>query len=146
MVNHYPLTPHITPSYTHKMANVSWPQILWHHFTQCTTQRYYVYWPGCMCKGGFAAEEQWTAVRELQPINQSCIFRVVQVIKSLHDPLEVGNNLPGINDNVRERGLEQKKNADGRLTETGQISRCPVGCSRRGTAANQRRDADTTDQ
>jgi len=35
-------------------------------------------------------------------------FRVVQVIKSLQDPLEVGNNLPGINDNVRERGLEQK--------------------------------------
>jgi len=25
-------------------------------------------------------------------INQSCIFRVVQVIKSLQDPLEVGNN------------------------------------------------------
>jgi len=37
-----------------------------------------------------------------QSINQSCIFRVVQVIKSLQDPLEVGNNLPGINDNVRE--------------------------------------------
>jgi len=33
---------------------------------------------------------------------------VVQVIKSLQDPLEVGNNLPGINDNVRERGVEQK--------------------------------------
>ena len=43
-----------------------------------------------------------------QSINQSCIFRVVQVIKLLQDPLEVGNNLPGINDNVRERGLEQK--------------------------------------
>ena len=41
-------------------------------------------------------------------ITQSCIFRVVQVIKSLQAPLEVGNNLPGINDNVRERGLEQK--------------------------------------
>ena len=41
-------------------------------------------------------------------INQSRIFRVVQVIKSLQDPLAVGNNLPGINDNVRERGLEQK--------------------------------------
>jgi len=41
-----------------------------------------------------------------QSIDQSCIFRVVQVIKSLQDPLEVGNNLPGINDNVRERGLE----------------------------------------
>ena len=28
-------------------------------------------------------------------INKSCIFRVVQVIKSLQDPLEVGNNLTG---------------------------------------------------
>jgi len=37
-----------------------------------------------------------------------CIFIVVQVIKSLQDPLEVGNNLAGINDNVRERGMEQK--------------------------------------
>ena len=43
-----------------------------------------------------------------QSIINSCIFRVVQVIKSLHDPLKVENNLPGINDNVRERGLEQK--------------------------------------
>jgi len=43
-----------------------------------------------------------------QSINQSCIFRVVQVIKSLQDPLEVGNNLPGISDNVRERGPEEK--------------------------------------
>ena len=44
----------------------------------------------------------------IQSINQSIMFfRVVQVIKSLQDPLEVGNNLPGINDNVRERGLEQ---------------------------------------
>ena len=41
-------------------------------------------------------------------VKQSCIFRVVQVIKSLQDPLKVGNNLPGVNDNVRERGLEQK--------------------------------------
>ena len=32
---------------------------------------------------------------------------MVQVIKSLQDPLKVANNLPGINDNVRERGLEQ---------------------------------------
>jgi len=38
-----------------------------------------------------------------QSINQSVMFfRVVQVIKSLHDPLVVGNNLTGINDNVRE--------------------------------------------
>ena len=36
-------------------------------------------------------------------INQSCIFRVVHVIKSLQDPLEVGNNLPRINDNVGTR-------------------------------------------
>jgi len=43
-----------------------------------------------------------------QSVNLSCIFRVVQVIKSLQDPLEVGNTLPGIDDNVRERGLEQK--------------------------------------
>jgi len=28
-------------------------------------------------------------------VNQSCIFRVVHVIKSLQDPLERGNNLPG---------------------------------------------------
>ena len=35
-------------------------------------------------------------------INQSCFFRVVQVTKSLQDPLEVGNSLPGISDNVRE--------------------------------------------
>jgi len=41
-------------------------------------------------------------------INQLCFFRVVQVTKSLQDPLEVGNSLPGISDNVRERGLEQK--------------------------------------
>ena len=31
----------------------------------------------------------------IKSINQSCIFRVVQVIKSLQDPLEVGNNLTG---------------------------------------------------
>jgi len=37
-------------------------------------------------------------------------FRVVQVIKSLQDidPREVGNDLSGINDNVRERSLGQK--------------------------------------
>ena len=37
---------------------------------------------------------------------------MVQVTKSLQDPLEVGNNLPGINDNVRELGLEQKRKVD----------------------------------
>jgi len=42
------------------------------------------------------------------PVNQSWSFRVVQVVKSLQDPLEVGNNLPGIDDNVRERGTERK--------------------------------------
>jgi len=64
-------------------------------------------------------------------VNQSCIFSVVQVTKSLQDPLEVGNYLPGISDNVREWGLEQKVmflNADGRLTKTGLISRCPSHC------------------
>ena len=35
MVNLHPLTPHVTPSYTHKMAIFSWPQILWRHFTLC---------------------------------------------------------------------------------------------------------------
>ena len=34
MVNLHQLTPHAMPSYTHKMAIVSWPQILWRHFTQ----------------------------------------------------------------------------------------------------------------
>jgi len=44
-----------------------------------------------------------------QSISQSVMhFRVVQVIKSLQDPLDVGNNLPGINHNVGERRLEQK--------------------------------------
>ena len=38
-------------------------------------------------------------------INQSCIFRVVQVIKSLQDPLEVGNNLPWISDNSNSSNL-----------------------------------------
>ena len=42
-----------------------------------------------------------TSFTSTQTIDQSCISTVVQVIKSLQDPLEVGNNLPGINDNVR---------------------------------------------
>ena len=87
-----------------------------------------------------------TAVRELQPINQSCIFRVVQVIKSLHDPLEVGNNLPGINDNVRERGLEQKKTPTEGRQRRGRYHVVRQAVPGGGTAANQRRDADTTDQ
>jgi len=53
-------------------------------------------------------------------------FRVVQVIKSLQGPLEAGNSLPGINDDVRP-GTEMFLNADGRPTETEQISRCPAG-------------------
>jgi len=44
----------------------------------------------------------WLVVVEAYQPNQSCIFRVVQVTKSLQDPLVVGNNLPGISDNVRE--------------------------------------------
>jgi len=61
-----------------------------------------------------------------EQINQSCSFRVVQVIKSLQGPLEAGNSLPGINDDVRP-GTEMFLNADGRPTETEQISRCPAG-------------------
>jgi len=34
-----PLTPQIMPSYTHKMAIVSWPQILRRHFTLCIAVR-----------------------------------------------------------------------------------------------------------
>ena len=62
-------------------------------------------------------------------ISQSCIFIVVRVIKSLQDPLK--DPLPGISDNVGERGLEQKcfLNADGRLTATGLISRCPASAT-----------------
>ena len=42
----------------------------------------------------------WDAVAS---INQSImLFRVVQVTKSLQDPLEEGNSLLGISDNVRE--------------------------------------------
>jgi len=66
-----------------------------------------------------------------QSINQSCIFGVVQVTKSLHNPLEMENNLPGsmiISGN--EAWNRNVLNADGRLTETGQISRCPAGCCR----------------
>ena len=32
-INFRPFTPRIMPCYTHKMAIVSWPQILWRHFT-----------------------------------------------------------------------------------------------------------------
>ena len=35
VVKFHLLTQHITPSYTHKMANVSWPWIPWRHFTLC---------------------------------------------------------------------------------------------------------------
>jgi len=37
-INLRPLTPHITPCYTHKMAIVSWPYILWRHLTLCIWQ------------------------------------------------------------------------------------------------------------
>ena len=64
---------------------------------------------------GFEVHAEISSFRHLQapksykdhrPFHQSIMyFRVVQVIKSLQDPMEVGNNLPGINDNVREQGL-----------------------------------------
>ena len=40
MANLHQLTLHIMPSYTHKMAIVSWPQILWRHFTLCIENTY----------------------------------------------------------------------------------------------------------
>jgi len=43
-----------------------------------------------------------------QSINQSWILRVVQEIKSLQDPLKVGDDLTGIDDDVTKRGLELK--------------------------------------
>ena len=66
--------------------------------------------PGCPNRkkhfrgGGHVPNTPWmmdtvSATAGHQSINQSCIFRVVQIIKSLQDPLEVGNNLPGISDN-----------------------------------------------
>ena len=62
---------------------------------------------GDVAGAGFERARRPTAVRQggryTQSINQSImLFRVVQVTKSLQDPLEVGNSLPGINDNVRE--------------------------------------------
>ena len=33
------LIPHITPTYTHNVAIVLWPQIPWHHFTHCIAMR-----------------------------------------------------------------------------------------------------------
>jgi len=65
----------------------------------------------------------YRCILQLSSVNQTTTYyRVVQVIKSLQDPLEVGDNLTGINDNVGERGLEQKcLDADGRSTATGQI-------------------------
>jgi len=44
-----------------------------------------------------------------QSVNQSWIFRVIQVIKSLQDPLKLGSDLTGIDDNIRKRGLEEKR-------------------------------------
>ena len=51
-------------------------------------------------------------ILSFQSINQSCIFWVVQVMKSLQEPLEVGNNLTGINDNAREWGLKCWRTVD----------------------------------
>jgi len=72
----------------------------------------------------FTSDTSFFSDSSYQSINhQSCIFRVVQVIKSLQDPLEVGNNLTGINDmSGNEAWNRNVLNADGRLTETGQIS------------------------
>ena len=53
-------------------------------------------------KGKVNGVQQFARRLVNQSINQSCIFRVVQVTKSPQDPLEVGNNLAGISDNVRE--------------------------------------------
>jgi len=47
-------------------------------------------------------------VHSVQSIKQSWIFRVVQVIKSLQDPLKVEEWFNGIDDNVRKLGLKKK--------------------------------------
>ena len=62
-----------------------------------------------------------------QSINQSCIFRVVQVTKSLQDPLKVVNKLSGIIDNVREWGLGQKCFRHNNTDHTRPRSICVVG-------------------
>ena len=62
----------------------------------------------------------------LSSINQSCIFRVVRVIKSLQHPLEVGNNLMRINDNVREQGTHTHP-FNGLLSGTTRVSRYQKG-------------------
>ena len=48
-------------------------------------------------------------------------------MKSLQDPLEVGNNLPGIDDNVRERGLELPLPFNGLFSRTTWVSRYQKG-------------------
>ena len=53
------------------------------------------------------AHRQHRQTQSINQTNQSCIFRVVQLIKSLQDPLEVGNNLPGINDNPIKQTIKQ---------------------------------------
>ena len=63
----------------------------------------------------------------LSSINQSCIFRVVRVIKSLQHPLEVGNNLTRINDNVREQGTHTHTRFNGLLSGTTWVSRYQKG-------------------
>jgi len=50
-----------------------------------------------------ACQPPYLACQVTVVVNQSImLFRVVQVTKSLQDPLEVGNSLLGISDNVRE--------------------------------------------
>ena len=89
------LTNHATPSVANGRIYVARAMRTKHEFAPMADKRFV-----------FAVTAATQSIN--QSINQSCIFRVVQVMKSLQDPLEVGNNLPGINDNVRERSLEQK--------------------------------------
>jgi len=62
----------------------------------------------CITSCSISLQRGKSEVRHLPPIapgkyNQSImLFRVVQVTKSLQDPLEVGNSLLGISHNVRE--------------------------------------------
>ena len=70
--------------------------------------------------------------RHIQSINQSRIFRVVQVIKSLQDPLEVGNNLesysvaPVAHDEMRNYQLSEQriKSSRGHTSQKLSFLRC----------------------
>ena len=77
---------------------------------------------------------------KLQSINQSCIFRVVQVIKSLQDPLEVGNSLPGMitypkQMEVMEFGQQQRHMAHTTTNEAHSPATSPPRTSRRFTGS-----------